>query len=97
MTETPRVELPSLLAQSDLMTRTGQAKAAMRDTLGRADQDYELELHSRQRSEEVIEAERISGLDGERHKPEDDRPKHQRHAPHDDPDDEPPHLLDVTA
>jgi hypothetical protein len=97
MTEMPRVELPSLLAQSDLVARTGYARAATRDTIGRADQDYELELHSRERSEEVIEAERISSIDGERHKPDDERPKQQRRPPHDDSDDEPPHLLDVTA
>jgi hypothetical protein len=97
MTETPRIELPSLLAQSDLVVRTGAARIAARDTIERADQDYELELHSRERSEEVIESERIASTDGERHKPDDGRPKRERRAPHDDADDEPPHLLDVIA
>ncbi len=97
MTETPRVELPSLLAQSDQVARTGMARLAARDTIERADQDYELELHSRERSEEVIESERISPTDGDRHKPSDERPRRERRAPQDDDDDEPPHLVDVVA
>jgi hypothetical protein len=97
MTETPRVELPSLLAQSDQVARTGVARLAARDTIERADQDYELELHSRERSEEVIESERISSTDGDRHKPSDERQKRERRAPQDDDDGEPPHLVDLTA
>jgi hypothetical protein len=97
MTETPRVELPPLLAQSDQIARTGMARLAARDTIERADQDYELELHSRERSEEVIESERIASTDGDRHKPSDDREKGRRRAPQDDDDGEPPHLVDVTA
>ena len=98
MTETPRVELPSLLAQSDQVARTGMARLAARDTIERADQDYELELHSRERSEEVIESERISAADGDRHKPSDERKQRERRAPQDEnDDDEPPHLVDLIA
>jgi hypothetical protein len=97
MTETPRVELPSLLAQSDQVARTGVARLAARDTIERADQDYELELHSRERSEEVIESERISSTDGDRHRPSDERKRRERRAPQDDDDDEPPHLVDLIA
>ena len=97
MTETPRVELPPLLAQSDQIARTGMARLAARDTIERADQDYELELHSRERSEEVIESERISSTDGDRHKPSDERRQRERRAPQDDDGDEPPHLVDLTA
>jgi hypothetical protein len=97
MTEVPRVELPSLQAQSDQVLRMGAARAAARDTIGRADQDYELELHSRQRSEEVAEAERIASADGRRQRHDDDRPQGERRDPqHDDGDDE-PHILDVRA
>ncbi|HEY1479054.1 MAG TPA: hypothetical protein VGF46_03455 [Gaiellales bacterium] len=97
MTETPRIELPSLLAQSDQVARTGYARQAARDGIERADRDYELELHSRERSEEVIESERISSTDGERHKPDDDRPKGDRRPSDDDPDDEGTHLVDLIA
>jgi hypothetical protein len=97
MTETPRIELPSLLAQSDLVARTGYARLAARDGVERADRDYELELHSRERSEEVIEAERISSIDDERKKPDDERPQHGHHPSDDDPDDEGTHLVDLIA
>jgi hypothetical protein len=97
MSELPRLELPSLLAQTDQVVRTGAARLAAKDTIERADQDYELELHSQKRSEEVQEAERISSA-GDQH--ENDRSRHQQDARrerhHDDPDDE-PHLVDVTA
>jgi hypothetical protein len=97
MSELPRLELPSLLAQTDQVVRTGAARIAARDTIERADQDYELELHSQKRSEEVQEAERISSAD-DRH--QHDRRGHQQGARRrhddDDPDDE-PHLVDVTA
>jgi hypothetical protein len=97
MTEAPRVELPSLLAQSDQVLRMGAARAAARDTVERADQDYELELHSRQRSEEVAEAERISASDGRRQRGEDGRPEGERRHPDDDDPDDEPHILDVRA
>jgi hypothetical protein len=97
MTELPRVELPSLLAQTDQVVRMGGARLAGRDTVERADQDYELELHTQKRSEEVIEAESVSSADD---KHEHDRGGHNPggRRPHDDddPDDE-PHLVDVTA
>jgi hypothetical protein len=97
MSELPRVELPSLLAQTDQVLRVGGARLAARDTAERADQDYELELHSQKRSEEVIEAEAVASAND---KHQHDRGGHPRgdHRPHDDddPDDE-PHLVDVTA
>jgi hypothetical protein len=97
MTEVPRVELPSLQAQSDQVLRMGAARAAARDTVERADQDYELELHSRRRTEEVAEAERVASAGDRRQRHDDDRPdRERRDAQDDDPDDE-PHILDVRA
>jgi hypothetical protein len=97
MSELPRLELPSLLAQTDQVVRMGAARVAAKDSIERADQDYELELHSQKRSEEVQAAERISSAD-DRH--QHDRRGHQQGARRehddDDPDDE-PHLVDVTA
>jgi hypothetical protein len=96
--ETPRVELPSLLAQSDQVVRMGVARVAARDTVERADQDYELELHTKERSEEVIEAERISATDGRGKQPDERYGKGHRHGKDDDDDpDGDPHLVDVTA
>jgi hypothetical protein len=97
MSELPRVELPSLLAQTDQVLRVGGARLAARDTVERADQDYELELHTQKRTEEVIEAETVaSAADEHQH----DRSGHphgeRRRHDDDDPDDE-PHLVDVTA
>lgn len=97
MPELPRVELPSLQAQTDQVMRMGGARLAGRDTIERADQDYELELHTQKRSEEIIEAESVRSAD--------DQHQHDRGGRHhgtrreqddDDPDDE-PHLVDVTA
>ena len=75
----------------------GGARLAARDTVERADQDYELELHSRMRSEEVIEAERVASAD-DKHQHDARRTPAGRTAParDDDPDDE-PHRVDVTA
>jgi hypothetical protein len=98
VTETPRVELPSLLAQSDQVVRMGVARVAARDTIERADQDYELELHSRERSEEVIAAERISAIDRHRQRPDEGQQKGSRRGRQEDDDDgEEPHLVDVIA
>jgi hypothetical protein len=97
MSELPRLELPSLLAQTDQVVRTGAARLAAKDTIERADQDYELELHSQKRSEEVLEAERISSADDQH---QHDRSGHQqgaRRERHDDGPDDEPHLVDVTA
>ena len=97
MTELPRVELPSLLAQTDQVLRVGGARLAARDTVERADQDYELELHSRERSEEVIEAEtRRVGRRQHEHERGGRCLGRTAAADDDDPDDE-PHLVDVTA
>jgi hypothetical protein len=97
MSELPRVELPSLFAQTDQVVRMGGARLAARDTVERADQDYELELHTQKRSEEVVEAENVSSADDQH---EHDRGgRHggrQREQGDDDPDDE-FHLVDVTA
>src|SRR3954466_16210540 len=97
MSELPRLELPSLLAQTDQVVRTGAARLAAKDTVARADLDYELELHSQKRSEEVLEAERISSADDQH---QHDRSGHQhgaRRERHDDDPDDEPHLVDVTA
>ena len=99
MTEVPRVELPSLLAQTRPGPAHGRRAAAARDTVERADQDYELELHSRKRSEEVIEAERVASADGRSDQRDRRRTPAGRAASStsdDDPDDE-PHLVDVSA
>jgi len=97
MSELPRVELPSLLAQTDQVVRMGAARIAARDTIQRADQDYELELHSQKRSEEVTEAERIVSADDRHTHERDGRPQGGRHERHDDDPDDEPHLVDVTA
>jgi hypothetical protein len=96
MSELPRVELPSLMAQTDQVLRVGGARLAARDTVERADRDYELELHTRMRTEEVNEAERVASAD-DHQRERDERQKGGR-RPHDDddPDDE-PHRIDVTA
>jgi hypothetical protein len=97
MSELPRVELPSLLAQTDQVLRVGGARLAAKDMAERADRDYELELHTQVRSEEVNEAERVASADDEHQHDRDGRRQGGR-RPHDDddPDDE-PHLVDVTA
>jgi hypothetical protein len=97
MSELPRVELPSLMAQTDQVLRVGGARLAARDTVERADRDYELELHTRIRTEEVNEAERVASADDDHQRQRDERQKGGR-RPHDDddPDDE-PHRVDVTA
>jgi hypothetical protein len=96
MSELPRVELPSLLAQTDQVVRMGGARLAGRDTVERADLDYELELHTQKRSEEVIEAESVSSADDRHQHDRGGRHPGGRRAHDDDPDDE-PHLVDVTA
>jgi hypothetical protein len=97
MSELPRLELPSLLAQTDQVTRVGGARLAARDLAERIDQDYELELHSQKRSEEVAEAENVASAD-DKHEHERRHPsKDERRRQHDDPDDDEPHLVDVTA
>ena len=96
MSELPRVELPSLLAQTDQVLRVGGARLAARDTVERADQDYELELHTQMRTEEVNEAERVASADDKHQHARDERQKGGRRPDDDDPDDE-PHLVDVTA
>jgi hypothetical protein len=97
MSELPRVELPSLLAQTDQVLRVGGARLAARDTVERADQDYELELHSQKRSEEVIEAETVASADDKHQHDRGGRSQGgRRQHDDDDPDDE-PHLVDVTA
>ncbi len=63
MSELPRLELPSLLAQTDQVTRVGGARLAARDIAERVDQDYELDLHTQRRSEEVAEAEGVVSAD----------------------------------
>lgn len=97
MSELPRVELPSLMAQTDQVLRVGGARLAARDIVEKADQDYELELHTRMRTEEVNEAERVASADDDHQHDRDGRQKGGR-RPHgdDDPDDE-PHRIDVTA
>ena len=97
MSELPRVELPSLLAQTDQVVRLGGARA-VRETVERADRDYELELHTLQRSEEVIEAEAVSSADDQHEHDRGGRHPGGRRSPQEDdhPDDE-PHLVDVTA
>jgi hypothetical protein len=96
MSELPRVELPSLLAQTDQVLRVGGARLAARDTVERADQDYELELHSRKRSEEVIAAETVASADDKSQHDRGGRSQGGRRQHDDDPDGE-PHLVDVTA
>jgi hypothetical protein len=97
MSELPRVELPSLMAQTDQVVRMGGARLAARDTIERADQDYELELHSRMQTEEVVKAERvISAEDKHSREREGRRQGRPREHDDDDPDDE-HHLVDVTA
>jgi hypothetical protein len=97
MSELPRVELHSLMAQTDQVLRVGGARLAARDTAERVDQDYELDLHTRVRTEEVNEAERVASADDDHQRERDARQKGGR-RPHDDddPGDE-PHLVDVTA
>jgi hypothetical protein len=97
MTEVPRVELPSLQAQSDQVVRMGGARAAARDSVDRADRDYELELRSLERSEEVAESERISSTDGRRQRHEEERGNGKRGEGDDDDSDDEPHLVDVMA
>ena len=97
MSEIPRVELPSLQAQSDQVLRMGGARAAARDTIGRADQDYELELHTQKRTEEVQAAEKVGSADDKHQHDRGGRSQGgRRQHDDDDPDDE-PHLVDVTA
>jgi hypothetical protein len=96
VSELPRVELPSLQAQSDQVLRMGGARAAARDTIGRADQDYELELHTQKRTEEVQAAEKVGSADDQHEHDRGSGPGGRRREHDDDPDDE-PHLLDVTA
>jgi hypothetical protein len=97
MSELPRVELPSLMAQTDQVLRVGGARLAARDIVEKADQDYELELHTRMRTEEVNEAERVASADDDHQRDRDGRQKGGR-RPHgeDDAEDE-PHRIDVTA
>ena len=97
MSELPRVELPSLMAQTDQVVRMGGARLAARDTVERADQDYELELHSRMRTEEVVEAERVVSSEDKHSREREARQQgHPREHDDDDPDGE-HHLVDVTA
>jgi hypothetical protein len=97
MSELPRVELPSLMAQTDQVVRMGGARLAARDTIERADQDYELELHSRMRTEEVVAAERVISAEDKHSREREGRQQgHPREHDDDDPDDE-HHLVDVTA
>jgi hypothetical protein len=97
MTELPRVELPSLMAQTDQVVRMGGARIAARDTIERADQDYELELHSRMRTEEVVEAERVISAEDEHAREREGRQQGRRREHDDDDPDEEHHLVDVTA
>ena len=96
MSELPRVELPSLLAQTDQVLRMGGARLAARDTIERADLDYELELHTQRRTEEVQAAERVGPADDQHEHDRGGSPRGGRREHDDDPDDE-PHLVDVTA
>ena len=97
MSELPRVELPSLLAQTDQVLRIGGARLAARDTIERADQDYELELHTQTRTEEVIEAETVASAADQQEHDRGGRPKGERRRHDDDDPDDEPHLVDVTA
>jgi hypothetical protein len=97
MNELPRVELPSLMAQTDQVVRMGGARLAARDTIERADQDYELELHSRIRTEEVVEAERVISAEDQHSRDREGRQPGRRREHDDDDSDEEPHLVDVTA
>ena len=97
MNELPRVELPSLMAQTDQVVRMGGARLAARDTIERADQDYELELHSRMRTEEVVEAERVISAEDKHSRDREGRQQGRRREHDDDDSDEEPHLVDVTA
>ena len=97
MTELPRVELPSLMAQTDQVVRMGGARIAARDTIERADQDYELELHSKMRTEEVVEAERVISSEDQHARDREGRQQGRRREHDDDDPDEEHHLVDVTA
>jgi hypothetical protein len=97
MSELPRVELPSLMAQTDQVVRVGGARLAARDTVERADRDYELELHTRVRTEEVNEAERVASADDDHRHDRDGRRQGERHPRDDDDPDGEHHLVDVTA
>jgi hypothetical protein len=97
MNELPRVELPSLMAQTDQVVRMGGARLAARDTIERADKDYELELHSRMRTEEVVEAERVISAEDQHSRDREERQPGRRREHDDDDSDEEPHLVDVTA
>jgi uncharacterized membrane protein len=97
MTELPRVELPSLMAQTDQVVRMGGARIAARDTIERADQDYELELHSKTRTEEVVAAERVISSEDQHARDREGRQQGRRREHDDDDPDEEHHLVDVTA
>lgn len=90
--EMPRVELPSVVAQSEQAARMGGGRATASDTVQRESSAYELELLSRKRSEEVQAAERV---DGRQHGDGGERARDQEHH-HPDDDDAQRHI-DLTA
>jgi hypothetical protein len=97
MSELPRVELPSLLAQTDQVLRIGGARLAARDTIERADQDYELDLHTQRRTEEVAESEGVVSADDKHEHDRGGRSQGGRREREDDDPEGEPHLVDVTA
>jgi hypothetical protein len=97
MSELPALTPQALLARTDQVARIGGSRTHATDIRG-DEPDYELELHGRALQDGVHESEAITAVHEQRGEPDEQRPRHERRArePEDD-DDEPPHLLDVTA
>ena len=94
MPDVPRVELPSLLAQTEHAARIGAARATRVEHTERAETDFILELES-QRAEEVQAAGEVTET-GEQHKDHDPRGDDPRRHPDDDADEQERHV-DVLA
>jgi hypothetical protein len=86
VTEIPRVELPSLVAQSEHVARVGGGRSVAADVVQRNEVAYRLELTSRRLAEEVQHAEEIPAV---RERPRDEQPPDRRRR-HGRPDGAPP-------
>ena len=97
MSELSALTPQALLARTDQVARIGGSRTPATDPRSADEPDYELELRSRALDDGVHESEAIAAIHEERDEPDEERPRHERRAPEPEDDDEPPHLLDVTA
>jgi hypothetical protein len=96
----PRIELPSLLAQSQHVARLGGARPDHTERVERQEAHDVLVRLSEQRTQEVQEAERVQATKDHGEQPRRDRDGrrrnlHEQHGP--EPGDDDYHLVDMTA